>query len=270
MSLLGKTIAVIGTGAMGSATCRGLLKAGAVEPTQIIATDVHHEKVEALVKELGIRSAGSNVDAARQANIIMLCVKPYLIHDVVEQIAGVITPENLVITIAAGIPTARIEDLLPPGTPVIRAMPNTCAIVGAGAAAYSRGRNATEQHAAAAHEIFTSFGEAVEVEEHLLNAVTAISGSGPAYAYLMIEALSDGGVRAGLPRDIATFLAAQTLLGAAKMVLETGMHPAQLKDMVTTPAGTTIAALVVMERAGVRSALIEAVAAAIERANELS
>jgi pyrroline-5-carboxylate reductase len=158
VSLKDKTIAIIGTGAMGSAACRGLLKAKAVESQQIVATDIHREKVDALVHELGIRSAPSNVEAARQADIVMLCVKPYLIHDVVEEIAGVIIPQKLIISIAAGVPISRIEDLLPPRTPVIRAMPNTCAIVGAGAAAYARGRYASEEHAAAAHEIFTSFG----------------------------------------------------------------------------------------------------------------
>ena len=199
----------------------------------------------------------------------MLAVKPQVLPDVIAGIADKVTADHLIVSIAAGVKIDAIAKLLPAGTRVVRVMPNTPCLVGAGAAGVSGGPHATHEDVERVRSMFEAVGVAFSVPERLLDAVTGVSGSGPAFAYQVIEAMSDGGVLAGLPRDVATKLAAQTLLGAAKMVLETGRHPAELKDMVTSPAGTTIAGLHEMERNGVRAALIDAVQAAWLRAEEL-
>ncbi len=270
-------IAIIGVGAMGGALCRGLVHSRIVAANQIIVSDPHAPHVQELARSLGVVAAEDNLHAARNAEIVVLAVKPYNIAPVVTEIAeGLVRNGHapLLISIAAGVPTSRIEALLEtlpvsPPTPVIRAMPNTPAQVGKGACAYCKGTLAGAEHMAQAGDIFRSFGIAVEVPEELMDAVTALSGSGPAYIYLMIEALIDGGVRAGLPRDIASQLASQTVLGAAQMVIETGKHPAQLRDMVTTPAGTTIEAIASLEHSGLRAALIDAIAKAAARSREM-
>ncbi len=275
-SLLGgKRIGIIGAGAMGSAMCRGLIHASAADPKRIVVSDVHADHVQDLHTELGIKVADNNAQIAKYTDIILLAVKPYNVAPVLDEIADALKrdggkPLPLLICIAAGVPLAKIESHLKDNIPVIRAMPNTPAQVGSGACAYCAGTHADDTHRMQAAEIFRSVGNAVEVPESLMNAVTALSGSGPAYVYLMIEALVDGGVKVGLPRDIASQLAAQTVLGAAKMVIETGLHPAQLRDMVTTPAGTTIEALASLEHSGVRAALIDAVERATQRGRELA
>jgi pyrroline-5-carboxylate reductase len=268
-ALQGKTIAILGCGAMGSALGRGLVQAKAAEPQSIIFSDPHSTHIGPLKDQLGVRASTSNYEAAKGADIIVVAVKPFNVRAVLEEIHDVVSEDQLVISIAAGIRISDMEQVLRPGVPVVRAMPNSAAQVNEGACALSPGKYATEEHLKAANAIFASVGMAVQVPEHLLDAVTALSGSGPAYVYLMIEALVDGGVKVGLPREIALQLAVQTVLGSAKMVFETGKHPAQLKDMVATPGGTTITALAALEQAGVRAALIDAVEKACNRAKEL-
>lgn len=269
-ALSGKKLAVIGAGAMGSALVQGLLQSGKVKPEQIVASDIDKSRLEKL-QSVGVNTTTENKEAVKQSDIILLCVKPQTMSDVLADISQVVDPSrHCVISIAAGIPISQIESALPEGTPVVRVMPNTPAQVLAGASAVALGANAKEEHRKIAHEIFSAVGSVVDVPEKLMDAVTAVSGSGPAYIFVFAEALTDAGVNLGLPREIAFKLVAQTLLGAAKMLLETGKHPAELKDMVTSPGGTTIAALSVLERRAFRGSVIEAVAAAFQRAKELA
>jgi pyrroline-5-carboxylate reductase len=270
-----KRIGIIGAGAMGSALCRGLIHAGAAPANRIIVSDLHPAHVQTLQQSLGVKVAQDNNQVAKYTDIIVLAVKPYTVPDVLAEIAESLKrdegkPQPLLLSIAAGVRIETLESLLKAPIPVVRAMPNTPAQVGLGACAYCRGTHADDDHTRQAAAIFQSVGIALEVPESMMDAVTALSGSGPAYVYLMIEALVDGGVKVGLPRDVAHQLAAQTVLGAAQMVLETKLHPAQLRDMVTTPAGTTIAAIAALEHSGVRAALIDAVERATERARELA
>ncbi len=266
-----KTLAVLGAGMMGGALARGLVACGAMPASGIRLFDTHGAKAEALAAELGpgALAAPSAQAAVAAADLILLAVKPPMVADVLTEIAPFVTPSQLVISIAAGIRLAKMEAALP-DIPIIRTMPNTPCLVGKGATALSRGTHAGDEHLQLAQSLFAAVGLSVEVPERLLDAVTGLSGSGPAYVYLMIEALADGGVKEGLTRDTARLLAAQTVLGAAQMVLSSDEHPAQLKDNVTTPGGTTIAALHVLERAGLRTALIDAIQAAAERSRELS
>lgn len=270
-----KRIGIIGAGAMGSALCRGLVSANAAPANRILVSDLHSNHAQELQRSLGVKVAESNSQVAKYTDIIILAIKPYTVAAVLDEIGESLKrdpekPLPLIISIAAGVRLATIESHLKDPLPVVRAMPNTPAQVGLGACAYCRGTHAEDTHTAQAAEIFQSVGTAVEVPETMMDAVTALSGSGPAYIYLMIEALVDGGVKVGLPRDVASQLAAQTVLGAAKMVIETKMHPAQLRDMVTTPAGSTIAAIAALEQSGLRAALIDAVERAANRARELA
>ncbi len=272
LMLRDKTLAILGTGMMGGALARGLVGCGAMPGTGLRLFDTHAAKAEALAAGLGpgaivAPSARAAVDGA---DLVLLAVKPPMVPDVLAGIADVLMPAHLVLSIAAGVRLATMEALLPGAVPVIRTMPNTPCLVGCGATAICRGTHASEEHLRLAQSLFASVGLSVEVPESLMDAVTGLSGSGPAYVYLMIEALADGGVKEGLTRDTARLLAAQTVLGAAQMVLSSDQHPAQLKDNVTTPGGTTIAALHVLERAGLRTALIDAVQAAADRSRELS
>ncbi len=268
--LKGKRLAVIGAGVMGSALMRGLLQSGTMTADQIVAADIDERRLSDAAS-LGVTTTTDNKWAVAQSDLVLLCVKPQVMDEVLADIAPAIEPKrHCVISIAAGIPIAHMESRLPDGTPVVRVMPNTPAQVLAGASAIALGKYAGEPHRQIAHAIFRSVGLVVDVPEKLLDAVTALSGSGPAYVFVFAEALADAGVNLGLPRDIALKLAAQTLLGAAKMLLETGKHPGELKDMVTSPGGTTIAALSVLERCAFRGAIIEAVAAAYQRAKELA
>jgi pyrroline-5-carboxylate reductase len=266
--LSNKKIGIIGAGAMGGALCRGLINAGAAPASAILISDPHTEHLNALAKSMGVRCTGDNAQVASESDILVLAVKPHTVPAVLNDIKQM-QPGQLLISIAAGVRIATIEHALANPVPIIRAMPNTAAQVNAGACAYAGGTHASDADLAAAAAIFQSVGTAIQVDERMMDAVTALSGSGPAYVYLMIEALVDGGVKAGLPRDMAHQLASQTVLGAAKMVIETGLHPAQLKDMVATPSGTTITALAALEHAGFRAALIDAVERAAIRSAEL-
>ncbi len=267
-----KTLAVLGAGMMGGALARGLVGCEAMAPASIRLFDTHGAKAAALAASLGdgARAAASAEEAVAGADIVLLAVKPPMVAGVLTELSPALRPGQLVLSIAAGIRLATMEGLLPDGTPVIRTMPNTPCLVGHGATAISQGRHATDAHLSLVQSLFAAVGVSVVVPERLLDAVTGLSGSGPAYVYLIIEALADGGVKEGLTRDTARLLAAQTVSGAAQMVLSSDEHPAQLKDNVTTPGGTTIAALHVLERAGIRTALIDAVEASARRSRELS
>jgi pyrroline-5-carboxylate reductase len=254
---------------MALALTRGIVKAGLVRVEDVIASDPVEAARSAFTKETGARTTASNVDVVNFALILVIAVKPDQVDDLLREIKTKVTGKHLLISIAAGVPISRFEAALAPETRVVRVMPNTPALVGASASALALGKAARPEDGELAQRIFSAVGVAYQVNEKSLDAVTGLSGSGPAYAFLLIEALSDGGVAAGLPREIATRLAAQTLLGSAKMVLETGLHPAALKDMVTSPGGTTIDGLHELEKAGVRGALISAVRAAAEKSKKL-
>lgn len=254
---------------MGAAFAKGVISSGVLEPDEIIVTDVDETRLQTLARGLRVMVATDNASAASGAEVVLLAVKPPLVLDVVRQLGEALTRNQLVISIAAGVSLDKIEGVLPDGVAVVRAMPNTPCQIGAGAIGFSAGKAVSKEQALEAKRIFDAVGISYEVPEKLLSAVTGLSGSGPAYVYLMIEALSDAGVRVGLPRPIALKLAAQTVFGAAKMVLEEGEHPAVLKDQVTSPGGTTIAGIDALERAGFRSALIEAVKASAQRSEEL-
>lgn len=262
-------IAFVGAGFMGEALIRGILQAGLYGPKQICAADANGARLEALGAELGIGTAADNAAAIKGADTILLAVKPQVLPDVLVGLAGHVKAGQLVISIAAGVSLATIEGKMPAGLGVIRAMPNLLATVGAAATALAGGTHATEAQLARAEAIFRAVGSVVRVEEKLLNAVTAVSGSGPAYVCLVIEAMADAGVRSGLPRDVAQQLAAQTVAGTGRLILETGKHPAQIKDQVSSPGGTTIAAIAALEHAGLRAAVMDAVAAALQRAGQL-
>jgi pyrroline-5-carboxylate reductase len=264
-----KKIAFLGGGNMAEALIKGLIAAGTAKPDQIVVTDVSSDRLAHLTKTYGIIIHKSNLEAAREAGVIILSVKPQVIEKVLAEISAGVDEKKLVISIAAGIGIAKIEKSLKDGSRVVRVMPNTPALVLAGAAAIAGGKAANSDDLALAQGIFNSVGRALIVEEKLMDAVTGLSGSGPAYVFLIIDALSDAGVKSGLPRQLALELAAQTVYGAAKMVLETGEHPGKLRDMVTSPGGTTIEGLHALEKGKLRATLMNAVEAATARSREL-
>lgn len=263
-------IAVLGTGKMGGILLQAFLRDGLFTPRQIAATVHHPERAAALSQQLGVNVSTDNVAAATGADIVLLGVKPTQIAALAREIAPVLAPGALVLSIAASTRLAAIEDALGKKAAVVRAMPNTPAKIGAGITALCRGRWVSDRQLALAERIFRTVGRAVVVDEKHMDAVTGLSGSGPAFIYIILEALAEAGVNVGLPRDIATELAAQTTFGAAKMVLETGAHPALLKDEVTTPAGCTVDGILELEAGGLRITLLKAVKKAAERAKELA
>ncbi len=264
-----KKIAVLGGGNMAEALIKGLLASGTVKPDHILVMDVSPDRLALLKKTYNILPRQSNADAAREAGVIILSVKPQVISKVLADIAAVVDDTKLVVSIAAGIAIELIEKALSNKARVVRVMPNAPALVLAGAAAISGGKNATNDDLALTQGVFNSVGRAVLVEEKLMDAVTGLSGSGPAYMFLVLDALSDAGVKMGLPRPLALELAAQTMYGSAKMVLETREHPGKLRDMVTSPGGTTIEGLHALEKGRLRATLMNAVEAATARSKEL-
>jgi pyrroline-5-carboxylate reductase len=262
-------IGFLGAGKMATALARGFVQAGIVTPKQIIAGDVSEAASAAFAKEVGAKMTAFNPDVVRFAEVLILAVKPDQVAGVLAEIREVFTEKHLLISIAAGVTLSRLEAGLGAGARLIRVMPNTPALVGASASAFAAGKSAQPADAALAQKLFSSVGLAFPVKESLLDAVTGLSGSGPAYVYQFIEALSDGGVASGLPRDLATKLAAQTVLGAAKMILETGQHPGALKDMVTSPGGTTIEGVHELEKGRLRATVMNAVRAATEKSKKL-
>lgn len=267
--LNGKCLGFIGGGNMAEAMIRGLLKARLLGPQEILASDVTAERLTYLQQTFGIRTSRDNAEVAGKADIVLFAVKPQIMSPVLDGLLDVITEEKLLISIAAGISTRLIAEKFPGKVRVIRVMPNTPALVLEAASALAPGAAATPEDLELAKRLFAAVGKVVVVEETLMDAVTGLSGSGPAYIFLIIDALSDAGVKVGLSRKVAQLLAAQTVLGAARMVLETHKHPGELKDMVTSPGGTAIAGLHTLEAGGLRTTLINAVEAATRRSMEL-
>lgn len=266
----GLRVAILGTGKMGGILLQAFLKNNLVSPDQIFATVHHPERALALSAQFGVEVTTDNLAAAQHADVILLGVKPIQVPGVMEQIKPALSPDKLVLSFAASVTTQSIEEAAGHDLGVIRAMPNTPAMLAAGITALCAGRFVSEEEMAIAQRIFQTVGRTVVVDEKHMDAVTGLSGSGPAFLYIIIEALAEAGVNVGLPRDIATLLAAQTTLGSARMVLETGYHPALLKDAVTTPAGCTVDGILELEEGGLRVTLIKAVKRATQRAKELA
>lgn len=254
---------------MATALAKGFLQAGLVRAQDILAGDPAEGALQHFAEQTGGRTTRANRDVLDASQVVILAVKPDMVQQVLSDLKNHFTPKHLLVSIAAGVKLEALQKPLRQNMRVIRVMPNTPALVGESASAFAVGPSARDEDAALAHKLFSSVGVAFQMKESLLDAVTGLSGSGPAYAYLMMEALSDGGVAAGLPREVATRLAAQTLLGAAKMVLETGMHPGVLKDMVASPGGTTIEGVHELEKGAFRSTVMNAVRAAAAKATEL-
>lgn len=262
-------IAVLGCGKIGEALVRGMLESDFAAPAQIRASARRPERAEYLHTTFGIHAGTGNAAIASSAAVVVLALKPNLVLPVLEEIRPALAPGAVVISLAAAISLAQMESAAGGATAVIRAMPNTPALIRHGMTALARGRHVSEPQMTAAAGLFASVGRVVTVEEKHLDAVTGLSASGPAFAYMVVESMAEGGVRAGLPRDLALELAAQTIVGAGAMVLTTGEHPAKLKDNVTTPAGCTVDGLLELEAGGLRVALIKAVSRAAKRAGEL-
>ena len=266
---MNKKLGFVGGGNMAAALIKGLVASKVVPPDGVVVSDVKAERLAMLHEKHGVRTTADNHALVREVDVVVLAVKPQVIDKVLEAFGKEIRPDQLVISVAAGVPISALEARLPEGARVVRTMPNTPATVDAGATAISAGTHATEADLEVARSLFEAVGRVVTLDESLLDAVTGLSGSGPAYVMLMIEALADGGVKVGLHRDTALLLAAQTVFGSAKLLLETGEHPGRLKDMVTSPGGTAIAGLHTLESGGLRRTLIDAVEAATMRAAQL-
>ncbi len=269
-SMPGVRVAVLGAGKMGGILLQAFLKNNLLASEQIFATVQHPERAQALSAQFGVEVTTDNLEAARQADVILLGVKPIQVPGLVEEIRPALTPGKMLLSFAASVKTRSIEDAAGCDLAVVRAMPNTPAMLAAGITALCAGRFVSPEQMAVAQRIFQTVGRTVVVDEKHMDAVTGLSGSGPAFLYIIIEALAEAGVNVGLPRDVATLLAAQTTLGSARMVLETGYHPALLKDAVTTPAGCTVDGILELEEGGLRVTLIKAVKRATQRARELA
>jgi pyrroline-5-carboxylate reductase len=264
-----KRLVLIGGGNMGEAILKGLIAAQLSKPQQITVTDIIEARLAYLRETYAVRTLSDNAKAVAQVDLIILAVKPQDIAPTIQEIAPVVDDQQLVISIAAGVPTAKIEASFAKAVRVVRVMPNTPALVLAGAAGLCAGSHARAEDLEMARTLFDVLGKTVVVSEYLMDAVTGLSGSGPAYIFVLIEALADGGVKMGLSREASLTLAAQTVYGSAKLLLETGLHPGELKDRVTSPAGTTIAGLHALEERAFRGAIIDAVERATLRSREL-
>jgi len=264
-----RNLAVLGAGKIGSILLQAFLRRKLIPPGHLRATVRHPERARAIAERLKIPVGTDNCAAVKGADVVLLGVKPTQVRDVLQEIRGHLTPKQLVVSVAASVPTTFLEEHLPPGVPVVRAMPNTPCAIGVGMVGLAKGKHATAADVEAARTLFEAVGRTVVVDEKHMDAVTGLSASGPAFLWVVLEALAEAGVKVGLPRDVATLLAAQTMHGAARMVLETGDHPALLKDGVTTPAGCTIDGILELEDGKVRIALIKAVVRATQRAKEL-
>jgi pyrroline-5-carboxylate reductase len=270
MSMLaGKRIAVIGVGTLGEALVSGLLKRRELAAADVTGSVAHEASLDRVRERLGIRVVLDNSEAVAGSDVVVLAVKPQNMDTVVRGLAGVVQPTQLLISVAASVTTEYVESRLTGPVPVVRAMPNTPCLINTGMTALACGRHAMPEHRRLAEAIFQCVGETVFLDEALMDAVTALSASGPAYLYVVVESLAEAGVKLGIPRPVATLLVAQTMLGSARMVLESGAHPALLKDAVTTPAGCTIDGLMELEDGKLRVTLIKAVVNAAKRAREL-
>jgi pyrroline-5-carboxylate reductase len=251
-------LAIIGGGKMGEALGTAISSSGSFSATEVVLTAKSDRRRKELA-ERGLNIAASNLDAVRGADVVLVCVKPQMALPILKEITGELSADTLVISIMAGLTIAQIEATLPAGSIVVRAMPNTPTMIGAGMTVITAGTNASDKHLDAARGLFESVGRVMVLEEKHFDAVTSLSASGPAFIYIILEALAEGGVKTGLPRSVATELAASACLGASRMVLETGLHPALLKDMVTTPAGCTIDGILKLEEGGLRVTLIKTI-----------
>jgi len=267
--VLKEKVGVVGAGKIGAAIMRGIVRAGLAGKDQVMASDVSAQLRDDVIKELDIKATADNGALCDFADVIILAVKPQIVDPVAKEIAKKLGSKKLLVSVAAGVPTARIEANLEKGARVVRVMPNIACVVGAGAAGFAGGTHATADDLEKVGAILNSFGVGVAVEEKYLDAVTGLSGSGPAYVLLFIEALADGGVQVGLAREVALKLAIQTVYGAAKMALESNKHLGELKDEVTSPGGTTIAGLYAMEQKGFHGIVMDAVVNATRRSQEL-
>jgi len=270
MAVNARRVAVLGAGTIGEALIAGLLSGGWREPSEIVATGRREERVDELREKLGVEATLSNADAVADAALIVIAVKPQDFDVLLEEIGAVVTPEQTVLSVAAAIPTAAIEERLPDGVPVVRAMPNAPAIVHEGIAGMCAGAHADEPNLALAEEALQHLGAVVRVPEPYMDAVTAVSGSGPAYFALLAEAMIEAGILLGLGRDVSTQLVVQTMFGTAKLLRDEHMHPVELREKVTSPGGTTIRAVRELEQAGVRAAFLNAIQAAMDRSRELA
>jgi pyrroline-5-carboxylate reductase len=269
MTIKGRTVGFLGAGNMGEALIKGLLAAKLVPAQAIFATDVRPERLKELDRQYGIQVSSDNAELVKRADIVILAVKPQIMDAVATEIAPAVTRGKLLISIAAGVATDKIRARLPRDARLIRVMPNTPALVLEGATAIAKADGLEPGDLDVAREIFGAVGRVVVLGEEMIDAVTGLSGSGPAYVAIVIESLADGGVRMGLDRATAMTLATQTVLGAAKLLLETGLHPGALKDMVSSPGGTTIAGIAALEEGGLRTTFIKAVERATQRSHEL-
>jgi pyrroline-5-carboxylate reductase len=267
--MLKEKIGVIGAGKIGSAIVRGVIRAGLVAKDQVMASDVSDALRQSIAKELGIKVTSDNGKVCDFANIVILAVKPQIVHSVVKEVAKKLGTAKLLVSVAAGVPLAGIEASLAQGARVVRVMPNIPCVVGAGASSYAGGSHATAKDLEKVGLILNSFGIGLAVEEKYLDAVTGLSGSGPAYVFLFIESLADGGVQVGLSREVALKLALQTVYGSARMALESPKHLGELRDEVTSPGGTTIAGLYALEQRGFRGTVMDAIVSATRRSQEL-
>ncbi|WP_071393039.1 pyrroline-5-carboxylate reductase [Bacillus tuaregi] len=266
---MGKTIGFVGAGNMGKAMMGGIVKAGIAAPQEIVVYDVYLPSLDAVQTELGVTTASNEKEVMEKADIVILAVKPNMVADVLNTIKGEVSEDKLIVSIAAGVTLERLSANVPEKTKIVRVMPNTPALVGEGMSALSCNSYVTKADQEELLKIFNSFGEAEIVSDYLMDVVTGLSGSGPAFVYMFIEALADGAVAEGMSRANAYKFAAQTVLGSAKVVLETGKHPGELKDMVSSPGGTTIAGVKSLENDRFRAAVMNAVVAATEKSRAL-
>ncbi len=267
--LKNRHVGLVGTGNMGEALINGLLHGHLCRPDQILCSDARPERLKAIREKYNVKGTSHNTEIVKQSDIIILAVKPQIMKQVVDEIAKYLDLSKLIISIAAGVPLEAIESCAKKELKLIRVMPNICVSVQEGVSAIAGGKHILREDLMIAKTIFDSVGKSLFIEENLLDAVTGLSGSGPAYIFLIIDALADAGVKVGLSRDDAIILASQTVLGAAKMLIETGEHPGKLKDMVTSPGGTAIAGLHTLEAGGLRTTLINAVEVATQRSRAL-
>ncbi len=270
MADAGRTIALLGAGKIGESLLAGLLSSGTRDPGEVVATGRRDERLRELAERHGVRTTRSNAEAVAGATLVVIAVKPQDFDTLLGEIGGLLTAEQTVLSVAAAIPTAQIEARLATGVPVVRAMPNAPSLVHEGMAGICAGAHAGDEHLTLAEEVLTQLGSVVRVPERAMDAVTAVSGSGPAYFALLAEGMIEAGILLGLSREISTQLVVQTMLGTARLLRDEGMHPVELREGVTSPGGTTIRAIQELENAGVRAALFNAIQAAMERSKELA
>ena len=265
-----RKVAILGGGKIGESLLAGLLSSGWREPRHVVVTGRREERVDELAERYGVRGTLSNAEAVAGAALVVIAVKPQDFDVLLGEIGGLLTPEQTVLSVAAAIPTSQIEARVAPGVPIVRAMPNAPALVHEGMAGVCAGAHASEEHLALAEEVLSHLGAVARVPERYMDAVTAVSGSGPAYFALLAEAMIEAGILLGLGRETSTQLVVQTMLGTARLLRDEKIHPVELREAVTSPGGTTIQAIRELEQAGVRAAFLNAIQAAMERSRELA